>query len=186
MHPITRRLPLAAAATLAALAALPAAARAQQRLDPVRVTAAAADGARADSLQHAADAYEIGELRQFARVARMYEEAASLRADGDAKRYAALRRAADLRYGAGDLRRATENMAEAAREAQARGDVVNAVRAYGDAAHLAAGLRRRDGAATFTRAAQLLTESPLLSAAQRVELRAALPGVAAVAVLGGV
>lgn len=183
MHPTTRRLPLAAA-TLCTLLALPTAALAQQRLDPVRVTAAA-DGARADSLQRVADAYEIQDLRAFAKVARMYEESASLRADGDPGRFAALRSAAYLRYGTGDLRRATENMAEAAREAQARGDVVNAVRAYNDAARLAADLRQRDGAVAFTRAARLLTESPLLSPAQRLELRADLLGGATVAVLDG-
>ena len=181
MHPTTRRLPLAAA-TLCTLLALPTAAPAQQRLDPVRVLAAA-NVARADSLVRSADAFELRRLRDFGKVARMYEESASLREEGDAARFATLNRAAHLRFGAGDRRRAAENMAEAAREAQARGDVVDAVRAYGDAAYLAAGLRQGDRAATYARAARLLTESPLLTPAQRLELRATLLAASAVALL---
>lgn len=180
MHTASRTLSTAAA--LLSLAALPAAARAQQQLDPVRVTAMA-DAARADALERAAANHRLAKLRDFGKVARMYEEAATLRAEGDERRFTSLRNAAHIRYGHGDRRRAADDMEQAAREAASRGDVVSAVAAYTDAAHLAAELAQADRAIMFTRAAALLTESPLLTPAQRLDLRARLPRSGDVAVL---
>jgi hypothetical protein len=173
-----------AAATLFSIAALPAAALAQQqlqKLDPVRVTVLS-DAARADSLESAAAEYRLTALRDFRKIARMYEESAALRADGDEKRLASLQRAANIRYGRGDRRRAAANMEQAAREAAARGDVVNAARSYTDAAFIAAELNQPARAAALTQSAALLTESPLLTPAQRLELRARLPQRGEVAV----
>ena len=180
MHRTTRSLSIAAA-TLVSIVTLPAAALAQRQLDPVRVTATS-DAARADSLYRAAADYPLTKLRDFRKIARLYEESAALRADGDEKRFGSLRRAAYIRYGRGDRRQATANMEQAAHEAALRGDVVNAARAYTDAAHIAAELNQDARALEFTRAAELLTESPLLTAAQRLELRAGLPQRAEVAV----
>ena len=181
MQRMTRSLPIAAGA-LFSLLAFPAAALAQQQLDPVRVTATS-DAARADSLDGAAAAYPLTALRDFRKVARMYEESAALRVDGDEKRFASLHQAAKIRYGRGDRRQAATDMEQAAREAAARGDVVSAAHAYADAAYIAAEINQPARAAALTRSAELLTESPLLTAAQRLELRARLPQRGEVALL---
>ena len=169
------------AGTLFAILALPGAALAQRQLDPVRVTAAAI--ARADSLYSKAERMEVSSRRDFRRVAQLHEESATLRSVEDAKRAASLQIAAVHRYGGGDRRRAAADMELAAQEAAARGDVVNAANAYIDAAMIAAELRQRDRAVKLVRAAQLLTESPLLSDAQRLQLRTRLPQGSEVAVL---
>lgn len=173
MRKMTRSVVPVAASTLFSMFALPAAAFAQWELAPVRVTASAV--ARADSLDAAASRRTISTLRDFKKVARLHEESAQLRSAGDAKRFDCLQTAARLRYGANDRRRAVEDMEQAAQQAAARGDVVNAAGAYVDAAHVAAELRQGERAAEFVRAAQLLTQSPLLSDAQRTELRGRLP-----------
>jgi hypothetical protein len=170
------RVPAAAAALILAV---PAAALAQRQLEPVRVTAVA----QADSFEAAAASYRISRLKDFKKVARLYEASAELRGPEDAKRFNSLRMAAFLRYGAGDESRAAENMAQAAAHAAARGDVVNAATAYTDASLLAAQARRGNAAVEYADAARLLSESPLISDTQRSELRARTPrAVAAMAV----
>jgi hypothetical protein len=177
------RVPAVAAAILLAA---PAAALAQRQLEPVRVTAAA--GAQADSFEAAAARFELSRIKDFKKVARLYEASAELRGPEDVKRFSCLRMAALLRYGAGDESRAAENMALAAAHAAARGDVVNAATAYTDASLIAAEIRDGGQAVEYATAARLLSESPLLSDQQRLELRARTPRAVAVAVaeLGGV
>jgi hypothetical protein len=181
-----RRLPRAAG-TLFSMLALPAAAFGQDlgqgHLDPVRVTAAAT--ARADSLDAKANAIELSRLSDFPKVARLHEQSAGLRSVGDAKRFESLRKAARLRYGAGDCRRAADDMEQAARDAAARGDIVNAVSAYIDVAYIAAELRQGARAVESTSTARLLAGSPLLTEAQRLQLRVRLPHRTDVATLGG-
>lgn len=168
------RHPVLVTSALAALLTLPAPAVAQlavaqQPLDPVRVTAAST--ARADSLFARAARREIQSIRDFRKVAAMYEKSAELREVGDEKRFEALQMAARLRYGSGERRQAADDMEQAAQEAAARGDVVNAADSYIDAAHLAVELRERERALKFVRTAELLTRSPLLSEQQRAAVQ---------------
>lgn len=180
MRKTTRSLPIAAS-TLISILVLPGTALAQRQLDPVRVTAAATE--RADSLYAKAERQEIQSKSQFAKTAALYERSAELRSPGDDKRFESLVMAARLRYGHGDRRRAADDMEQAAEEAAIRGDVVNAAVSYLDAAFLAVELRQRDRAVKHVRAARLLTHSPLLTDAQRLELRVRLPQRAEVAIL---
>ena len=180
MRDILRRFPVAAGTLVAALA-LPAAASAQQQLDPVRVTAIAT--ARADSLHARADRHEISTMRDFRKVARLHEQSAELRGEDDARGFECLQVAAHIRHGAGDFRRAADNMERAAQLAAARGDVMNAAVSYIDAAYIAVDLKQGARVREFTRAARLLTESPLITAAQRVQLLSRIQSNAAVAML---
>ena len=172
MRKMTRSLPIAASALFSVLV-LPGAALAQRQLEPVRVTAAATE--RADSLYARAARHPIQSQRDFRKVARMYEQSAGLRGPEDAKTFAALQMAARLRYAHGDRMRAAANMEDAAALAAARGDVVNAANCYVDAAIVSAELRQRDRAIRFVNAANLLTNSPLITEVQRLELRERLP-----------
>ena len=178
MRDFMRRVPVVATAFAAALV-LPVAASAQQQLDPVRVTAASAE--RADSLHARAERHGIETLRDFGKVAHLHEESAELRGDDDVRRFECLQMAAYLRHGAGSHRRAMENMEQAAQLAAARGDVMNAARAHIDAAYIAVDLKQGSRVKEHARAARLLTESPLITAAQRVELLSHLQRDAAVA-----
>ena len=168
MRDILRRFPAAAAGTLAAALALPAAASAQQQLDPVRVTASAI--ARADSLHARAERHEISTLRDFRTVAHLHEQSAELRGEDDARTVECLQTAAHIRHGAGDHRRAADDMERAARLAAERGDVMNAAQSYIDAAYVAVDLKQGARVRELARAARLLTESPLITATQRTQL----------------
>jgi hypothetical protein len=158
----------AAAVTLISVAALPTAALAQQRLDPVHVTAE--QSARADALHAKAEQY-AGSLRAYRKVARLHEEAAALRPSNDPQAFDCLRTAALLRYYSNDRRGGADAMERAAELATLRGDVIGAANAYIDAAVIAGELRQGPRMTALVEKADLLTTSPLLSDAQRLELR---------------
>jgi hypothetical protein len=180
MRDTMRRLPIAAGTLIASLA-LPAAALAQQQLEPIRVTAVAT--ARADAMHAKAEAMDKSSLRAFGKMAHLHEKSAGLRGADDPQRVECLKEAAFLRYGTGDLRRAGDDMERAAQLAAARGDVMTAATAYTDAAYIAAYRKQPERTVEFTSAAQLLSASPLLSAAQRMELLNRLPHRSDVALL---
>ncbi len=168
-----------AAGTFAALAT-PGVAPAQQLLTPVRVTAEQA--ARADALHAEAKLYD-GSLRAFRKVARLHEQAAALREPDDSRNFECLRTAALLRYYSGDRRGGGVRMEEAAVHASAHGDVVAAANAYIDAAIIANETRQSQRVRDLARRAVLLTSSPLLTEAQRLDLRGRISGSFAVAML---
>lgn len=159
-----------AAAAVIALG-FPAAASAQQRIDPVRVVVS---NTRADELDARATAYEqSGDTRLVGKAAGMREKAAELRAPDDPRGFTSLRTAAHLRYGRGQKLAASSLMERAADHASGRGDVYNAAEAYILAAIVNSELRSADPVhvrALVDRGTLLMT-SPLLSAPQRESLR---------------
>ena len=170
-HAATRYLSWAAVA-LVSTVGLPAAARAQQPLEPVRVTVIATE---ADTLEARAHAYsarwnDVRDKRTLRKAAALHERAAELRAPEDGRAFTNLQSAAILRYDAGQRAAAADLMERAADQAMARGDVLNAAGAYLDAAIVAIELRQGDRVREFARRGSLLMHSPLISPAQRGEL----------------
>ena len=164
----TRNTTLRVIATLAMLAS-PVAAGAQQRLQPVRASANEA-AARASQLH--AQAQVVGlDLKKLRKAAHLHEQSASQRELADPQAFACLQEAALLRYYSGQRREAATLMERAARTAAEQGDVVNASRAYSDAAIMAHELRQGTRAWSLALHADALTSSPLLTAAQREHLR---------------
>lgn len=172
---------LMTAALMAVALASPANARAQERLDVVRVgTESMAAASRADALDSRAAAYEIsyrnsGDLR---RAAALRETAAGLRTPTDPRATGSLVWAALGHYYVGEKDAAGALMEAAAKRAAAMGDVVRAVDAYMDAATISAELGRSRHAADLVEQAAILTGSPLLSAAQRQALQRRVAQVA--------
>jgi hypothetical protein len=152
------------------MVALPVVARAQQPLDPVKVTARVT---RAQRLETRAASYEMAsDMRRWGKAAALYERAAGLRAPEDPGGYTNLRRAAFLRHGIGQADVAGALMERAADQAMARGDVFNAAYAYVDAAYIAAERRDPPLARELVGKGTLLLHSPLLEARERAALRA--------------
>lgn len=122
--------------------------------------------ARATELQQQAEAL-FSQPRQWRRAVRMLEESAELRTESDPARYTCLLYAGRIRAALGDFERATRNLENAAVHALGRGMVVDAAQAYIDAAYAAADARRTHDAHAFLGRAELLAQSPLLTADQR-------------------
>ena len=157
--------------TLAILAALaaPLAAGAQQRLQPVQVSADEA-AARASHL-HAQAVVAGGNLKKLGKAARLHEQSAELRTILDPQAFECLREAGLLRYYDGDRRTAVALLERAARLAADRGDVISASRSFSDAAIIAHELRQGVRAWDLAVRAEALSSSPLLSTDQREYLR---------------
>ena len=156
---------LAGAAMIAATIGAPAAARAQQTLDSVTVTAQR----RAEDLYQRAIALQ-STPRRWRQAAYLHQMSADLRAADDPKGDESLRLGAHLFYHLGDLTAARHMMERAAARAEARGDVVAAATGYVDAAHVALEQRAADKANTLGRRAMTLAASPLVSARQRADI----------------
>ena len=163
---------LMAGGMLLAVAAAPVSASAQQKLPPVRVTAALE---RADGLMLRAESLSK-ELTQFKKAADLFERSAEMRTAGDAHAVACLRSAATLRYNSGDKRKSLGLMEKAGDRAIRLGDVVTAAHAYIDAAVIASELRQPQRARELGERAVLLARSPLLSDAQRGALEFRMEG----------
>jgi hypothetical protein len=140
--------------------ALPSAAYSQYRL-PTITSFASADSMHASAVAVANDA------KRWRDAARLHRESATLRTPGDSLGYRCLMMAANLSFGANDLASAQNDMAAAAAQAMARGDVEKAAQAYADAAWLANERKRPDEVRTFAGQAEVLASSPLLSGPQR-------------------
>jgi len=178
MHSSARQL-LTLSSTLLALAALPAAARAQATLKPVRVTAQGVS--RADRLRIEAEVLPT-RLDQFSKAARLYEQSAAAREAGDTATTTCLRTAAFLRYYTGNTRASTDLMEKAAQRSTEQGDVAGAATSYIDAAILAVEAQQGARALDLGRRAEQLAASPLLTDAQRDALRTRMVGWHEVAV----
>jgi Tfp pilus assembly protein PilF len=157
---MTRRMTMfmTAAAAAAAIAAAPA-----QAAEESSVLGPQPD--RAEQLREEA-AQLYSQPRQWRRAARMLEQSAALRDASDAGAYSCLVMAGRLYAALGDNAAARQRFEDAASQALARGDVLNAAHAYVDAAHASARERQPDAAQSFMDRAALLTGSPLMTAQQ--------------------
>jgi hypothetical protein len=165
----SRRFVLTASAALAVLA-FPADARTQM-LEPIRVTDARQ---KAEKLDAEALNYEQNDWAQLKKAARLREEAANLREDGDPDGTVSLYWAARDRYYSGDAKGARVLMEQAADRALAMGDVLNAVTAYTEAAYICADIKDGERMRSLATKARLLSNSPMLTAEQRYQLRTRL------------
>ena len=150
---------LTIAGVLLATAGLPGAVAAQYRL-PTLVSSV-----RADSLHEAAAAL-VAEHRWRA-AARLHRRSADLRAADVPLGFRCLSEAAALAYATGDRTAARGDMAKAAGQALARGDLRAASLAYLDAAWIAQEQKDPRQVWELGHRAEMLADSPLLSAADR-------------------
>jgi hypothetical protein len=159
MPPKSNRGLLVSAALLATLA-LPSAAISQQRL-PTITSVASPDSVHASAVAMSQD------FKQWRQAAVLHRQSAAMRQPDDSMGYRCLTTAARLSYGLNDAASAESDMAAAAAQAMARGDVEKAAQAYADAAWLASERNHPEQARTLARQAEVLASSPLLSAPQR-------------------
>ena len=150
---------LTIAGVLLATAGLPGAVAAQYRL-PTLVSSV-----RADSLHEAAAA--LVAAHRWRDAARLHRRSADLRAADDPLGFRCLSEAAALAYATGDRSAARDDMAKAAGQALARGDLRAASLAYLDAAWIAQEQKDPRQVWELGHRAEMLADSPLLSAADR-------------------
>ena len=153
---------LTTAGALLATLALPAAATAQYHL-PALVSAA-----RADSLHDAAVA--LVAAHRWRDAAGLHRRSAALRGAEDPLGFRCLNEAAALAYATGDRSRARSDLAAAAGQALARGDLRAAALAYLDAAWIAQEQSNPRQVWELAHRAELLADSPLLGAADRAAI----------------
>lgn len=134
-----------------------------------RFASATTDPSRAVELESRAAAL-YNAPNKFREAARLHEEAAGLRAADDEMKVENLRQAARLYYYTGAKRQAWVAMERAGDAALAAGDVVNAASSYLDAAFLFRAGKQAADVQRMIRKAQLLTNSPLLSAQDRASI----------------
>jgi len=157
---LTSRLSITGA--LLASLALPAAAAAQYQL-PTLTSAA-----RADSLHQAAAA--LVTAHRYGDAARLHRRSAQLRDADDPLGFRCFKDAAALEYAAGDRTGARTDMAAAAGQALARGDLREAALAYVDAAWIAQEQKNPRQVWELGHRAEMLADSPLLSASDRLAI----------------
>ncbi|MGH7513907.1 MAG: hypothetical protein ACREOQ_13410 [Gemmatimonadales bacterium] len=157
---ITSRLTITGA--LLATLALPAALSAQYQL-PTLTSAA-----RADSLHEAAAA--LVAAHRYGDAARLHRRSAQLRDADDPLAFRCLKEAAALGYAAGDRTGARTDMAAAAGQALARGELRDAALAYIDAAWIAQEQKNPRQVWELGHRAEMLAGSPLLSASDRLAI----------------
>jgi hypothetical protein len=170
MNTHTRHL-LSTATVMLALVATPDAARSQAALEPINVKEPVL---RADQLDQEAEGYERNDMAKWRKAATLRVEAAGLRTPDDPKAAMSLYWAARDRYYTGDERGSRDLMVRSAERALSLGDVVHAATAYAEAAYIAAELRDYSCAREYASKARLLAHSPMLTEAQRAQLRANL------------
>jgi hypothetical protein len=170
MRAITR--PTLWTVALATALALPGAARAQQPLEPVQVSARTT---AADKLDARAVTYEESNRRRdWGKAAGLREKAASMRAPEDPRGFKSLQVAAFLRHALDQRPAAVSLMQRAGDQAMARGDVFNAASSYVNVAFIAAEMRDVDRMREYAAKGALLMHSPLLSGSQRETLQRSL------------
>jgi hypothetical protein len=153
---------LSIAGLLLATLGLPATAAAQYRL-PVLISSV-----KADSLHEAAAA--LVTAHRWRDAARLHRRSAELRAPDDPLGYRCLSEAAALAYATGDRSAARGDMAEAAGQALARGDLRAAALAYLDAAWIAQEQKNRRQVWELGHRAEMLAASPLLGTSERADI----------------
>ena len=164
MYTHARTLLLTASAAFAVLT--PVAARAQ--MQEIRVTEQRAE---AEKLEAEALTYEKNDWSNLKKAASLREKAAELRKSDDPEGTVSLYWAARDRYYSGDPRGARVLMEETATRALAMGDVLNAVTAFTEAAYISADLKDGERMRAMASKARLLSSSPLLTDAQREQVR---------------
>jgi hypothetical protein len=157
---ITSRLTITGA--LLATLALPAALSAQYQL-PTLTSAA-----RADSLHQAAAA--LVTAHRYGDAARLHRRSAQLRDADDPLAFRCLKEAAALEYATGDRTSARIDMAAAAAQALARGELRDAALAYVDAAWIAQEQKNPRQVWELGHRAEMLADSPLLSTSDRLAI----------------
>jgi len=162
MHPTPKFGVLLPAAFMATLA-LPSAAAAQHRLPTITAVA------QADSL-HASAVTLARTTHRWRDAASLHRQAAALRPADDSLAYRCLTLAAHLSFASNDRSSAESDMAKAAVQALARGDIEKAAHAYADAAWVAKERKNPGQAWKLGRQAEVLASSPLLSSAQRLTI----------------
>jgi hypothetical protein len=150
---------LSIAGVLLATLGLPAAASAQYQLPTLTSTA------RADSLHEAAVA--LVAAHRWGDAARLHRRSAQLRDADDPLGFRCLKDAAALEYATGDRSSARTDMAAAAGQALARGELREAALAYLDAAWIAQEQKNPRQVWELGHRAEMLADSPLLAAADR-------------------
>ena len=153
---------LAVAGALLLTLGLPAAASAQYQL-PTLTSAA-----RADSLHEAAIA--LAAAHRWGDAARLHRRSAELRDADDPLGYRCLKEAAALVYATGDRSRARADLAAAASQALARGDLRSAADAYLDAAWIAQEQGNPRKVWELGHRAEMLADAPLLDASDRAAI----------------
>ncbi len=171
---MTNRVSLISALLGLTLAAMPV--MAQDRTNGDRVI----DTKRAAQLEIEADRL-AQDMKTFKKAAKRYLEAASLRPDGDAQAVQDVITAARLYFYRGSYEKSYRLMVDGAERASAMGDVVTAVHAFVDAAHIAIRLENGVQVLDNLERGRLLARSPLLRAADRAQLTARLGTPTAVA-----
>jgi hypothetical protein len=150
------------AGVLLATLGLPAAASAQYQR-PTHTRAA-----RADSLHEAAAV--LVAAHRWRDAARLHRRSAQLREADDPLGFRCLKDAAALAYAAGDLSGARTDLASAAGQALARGELRSAALAYLDAAWIAQEQKNPRQVWELGHRAQMLADSPLLGATDRAAI----------------
>ena len=153
---------LSLAGVLLAIAALPSVGAAQYQL-PVLVSSV-----KADSLHKAAVAYVAA--HRWHDAARLHRESAALRSSDDPLAFRCLSDAAALAYAVNDRTAARNDMADAAGQALARGDLSSAAQAYLDAAWIAQEQKNPRQVWEMGHRAEMLAASPLLAERDRVAI----------------
>jgi hypothetical protein len=153
---------LSVAGVLLATLGLPAAASAQYQLPTLT------SSARADSLHEAAVA--LVAAHRWRDAARLHRRSAQLREADDPLGFRCLKEAAALEYAAGDRSGARADLAAAAGQALARGDLRAAALAYLDAAWIAQEQKNPRQVWELGHRAEMLADSPLLGAADRAAI----------------
>jgi hypothetical protein len=150
------------AGALLAMVGLPESAPAQYRLPTI------VSSFRADSLHEAAAELVAGHRPRDA--ARLHRRSAELRTPEDPLGFRCLNEAAALAWFAGDRTAARADLAKAAEQALARGDLRSAALAYLDAAWIAQEQKNPRQVWELGHRAEMLADSPLLATSDRVAI----------------
>ena len=153
---------LSIAGVLLATLGLPTAASAQYQLPTIT------SSAKADSLHEAAVA--LVAAHRWGDAARLHRRSAQLRDADDPLGFRCLKDAAALAYAVGDRSSARTDLAAAAGQALARGDLREAGLAYVDAAWIAQEQKHPRQVWELGHRAEMLADSPLLGAADRAAI----------------
>ena len=154
---------LSTAGVLLASLALPAAAQAQYRL-PSLVSSVQADSLHEAAVTLARTTHRWGD------AARLHRRSAELRSPDDPLGYRCLSEAAALAYASNDRSGARTDMADAAGQALARGDLRSAALAYLDAAWIAQEQKNPRQVWELGHRAEMLADSPLLDPFDRAAI----------------
>jgi len=153
---------LSTVGVLLATLGLPAAASAQYQLPTIT------SSARADSLHEAAAA--LVAAHRWGDAARLHRRSAQLRDADDPLGFRCLKEAAALAYATGDRSGARADLAAAAGQALARGELQAAALAYLDAAWIAQEQKNPRQVWELGHRAEILADSPLLAPADRAAI----------------